>query len=153
MKRIIFLIIAIFLVGAMVIDQTGWAKAGFLKSKLSKRRLEVKGSSPENPIVFLGSAKDKKSSETVEGVAIVHYAKNYGKAIGSNAKGACYTFLVQGAKWKALEPWIVDPQNKSGLDKNFILANVSYDIAKWEKTAKKIRHSGRWEFVRRDTFC
>jgi len=136
MKKIFILVITIFLASAVITDQTGQAKAKFLKSKLPKRHVELKGASPENPIISLGKAKDKKTSETVEGVAIVHYAKNYGKALKPNAKRICYALLAQGAKWKTLEPWLADPQNASDLKASFILNNISSDISKWENAAK-----------------
>lgn len=108
----------------------------------------------------LGTAIDPGSGEMVQGYAIVRYKKGYGKPgtvcgndiceIGENAvkcpvdcaggvepepdTSSCYTFLANGAKWKAIEPWMVDSAN-SGLNNSFVSGNLASDIAKWETAA------------------
>jgi len=49
--------------------------------------------------------------------------------------GNCYGFLAKGAKWKTIEPYIVDPANTRGLDETFVRDNMAYDIGKWENAA------------------
>ncbi len=106
------------------------------------------------PGVFsLGKSIDK--GKVVEGYAIVHYkeakaAAKCGNGIceaGESAKkcpadcgGApnltkCYGFLASGAKWKTLEPYIVDSSNTRGLDTIFVKSNLAMDISKWESAA------------------
>jgi hypothetical protein len=115
------------------------------------------------PGVFsLGTATDK--GRVVEGYAFVHYRSQKEKfaksgsqcgngicEIGENAKkcpvdcnsgegsegSSCYGFLSRGAKWKIVEPYIVDPANIRGLDETFIRENMAADIAKWETAADK----------------
>ncbi len=48
---------------------------------------------------------------------------------------SCYGFLAKGAKWKTIEPYIVDPANTRGLDNGFIIDNLAMDIDKWETAA------------------
>lgn len=48
---------------------------------------------------------------------------------------SCYAFLSSGAKWKIVEPWIVNPSNTRGLASDFVLANLAADIGKWEAAA------------------
>jgi len=50
---------------------------------------------------------------------------------------SCYGFLATGAKWKTVEPWLVNPLNTKGLDETFILNNLEFDINKWESAARK----------------
>lgn len=91
----------------------------------------------------LGKAIDKKSGEEVEGRAIVHYKKgdagSNGKTFGAKAT-QCYVYLARGgyAKWKSVEPWVVNPLNTRGLDENFVYSNLTADILKWEDAADGI---------------
>lgn len=96
------------------------------------RSVTIDGATPEQPVVFLGKAFDKKSGKEVEGYAIVHYAKNASKPTKPSLGTACYSYIAKGAKWKIIEPWVVDSVNTDRLDSNFILQNMKDDIAKWE---------------------
>jgi len=44
---------------------------------------------------------------------------------------SCYGFLAKGAKWKTVEPYIVNPVT-GNLDGEFVTSNLAYDINKWE---------------------
>jgi hypothetical protein len=48
---------------------------------------------------------------------------------------SCYEFLAKGAKWKSVEPWVVNPSNSQGLDGKFVFENLELDIVKWESEA------------------
>jgi len=48
---------------------------------------------------------------------------------------SCYKFLAKGAKWKTVEPYLVDPTNTRGLDEAFVRNNLAMDIGKWETEA------------------
>lgn len=50
--------------------------------------------------------------------------------------GSCYEFLAKGAKWKTVEPYMVDPTNTEGLDEAFVRDNLALDIDKWEIAAQ-----------------
>jgi len=49
---------------------------------------------------------------------------------------SCYTFLAREAKWKDVEPYIVDATNIRNLNKSFIKDNLALDIGKWEDAAE-----------------
>ncbi len=89
------------------------------------------------PGVFsLGSAI--VNGERIEGYAFVHYKDEFSRRDGDAIAGSsCYGFLSKGAKWKTLEPWIVNPTNTRGLDGIFVLNNLDSDISKWETAAGK----------------
>ena len=110
-------------------------------------------------VFYLGKAKDK--GRVVEGYAFVRYKKGFGKPEtecgngicepGENARkcpadcggggngeepaSSCYGFLARGAKWKTLEPYIVNPSNTEGLSKVFVVNNLAFNIDKWESAA------------------
>lgn len=97
--------------------------------------------------------------QVVEGYAFINYRKGFGKPSGCNNDGVCqgwedascgdcdaggepnpddskcYGFLARGAKWRALEPYIVNPSNNRGLGEAFVTGNLAMDIAKWESAA------------------
>jgi len=107
-------------------------------------------------VFWLGTAVEK--GRLVEGYAIIHYEKGFGKPSGCNNDGkcqgwedascsdcagsggksdtnTCYGFLAKGAKWKVIEPYVVDPSNSAGLDGVFVRSNLATDIDKWEDAA------------------
>lgn len=111
-------------------------------------------------VFYLGTAIDH--GRIVEGYAIIDYKKGFGKpgAIcgngicepGENARkcpedcggngeepdtSSCYEFFAKGAKWKSVEPWIVNSTNTGGLNETFVRNNIAFDIAKWESAAGK----------------
>ena len=78
------------------------------------------------------------NGEQVEGYAFVHYKDGLARSGGNTLTGSsCYGFLSKGAKWKTLEPWLVNPINIRGLDGNFVFSNLDSDILKWETAARK----------------
>jgi hypothetical protein len=89
-------------------------------------------------VYSLGKAKDT-NDKTVEGIMIIHpgpkkeAAKPPNVGGGKGGASACYAFLGNGAKWKTVEPWVVNPTNTEGL--NDVPANLAADIAKWEDAA------------------
>lgn len=97
-----------------------------------------------SPVISLGSATDPVSGEMVEGYAIVHYKDANGKpdhAGGGSkpSKGAtCYTYLAKDAKWKIVEPWLVNPANVNGLTDEFVLNNLALNMDKWEVAAGNV---------------
>lgn len=48
---------------------------------------------------------------------------------------SCYAFLASGAKWKTIEPWMVNPANTRGLISDFVFTNLATNIGKWETAA------------------
>jgi len=108
-------------------------------------------------LFYLGTATDK--GRAVEGYAIITPKKGFGKPgtecgngvcePGENAKkcpadcgggeepdgSSCYGFLANGAKWRAIEPYVVNPANTRGLGETFVASNFVEDINKWETAA------------------
>ena len=108
-------------------------------------------------VFYLGKAFDK--GRIVEGYAfMLKNKKGFGKPgtvcgngfceSGENARkcpedcggevptepdtSSCYGFLASGAKWKSVEPYLVDTYNTRNLNDDFIRSNLDFDISKWE---------------------
>lgn len=118
-----------------------WAKPHFSSANLStpgtERTLILPAPADNSPVISLGTAIDPASGKLVEGLAIIHYKNGFTHKPNHNppdkgGKSACYSFLSNGAKWKAVEPWVVNPANSRGLDGNFVFNNLAADIGKWE---------------------
>lgn len=108
-------------------------------------------------IFSLGSAIH--DGRVVQGYAFVKYREGFGKPTGCNYNGkcqgwedpscadcqggggeepdtsSCYGYLARGAKWKTIEPYIVNPSNTRGLSPGFVSNNIAFDITKWESAA------------------
>jgi len=92
-------------------------------------------------VYYLGKAQDAQSGKEVEGLAIVRRKDNFAKPPwapggggGSFDTSSCYGFLAKGAKWKNDEPWLVNSAD-SELSSNYVLSNLTSNIAKWEDAA------------------
>jgi len=86
-------------------------------------------------VFYLGQTADIDGTK-VEGYMFVH-KKNAAKPQPSanNAGISCYSFLASGAKWKVVEPWVVNTANNQNLDGTFVLSNIGANIQKWENAA------------------
>lgn len=110
----------------------------------TEKVLKLPAAADGSPVISLGQAIDPGTGQAVEGYAFVHYKNemakggNKGKPPGESGEGACYSFLANGANWKTVEPWIVNPTNVEGLDENFVVGNLAADITKWETAAEGI---------------
>jgi hypothetical protein len=99
-----------------------------------------------NPYVeYLGKAVDPQTGKIVEGYMFRHpdtsklsptEAQRYAEAI------TCYGFLATGAKWKVVEPWVLNAANNDGLTSSFLLANETLNISKWEDAADGVVGDG-----------
>lgn len=106
-----------------------------LEAMSTTKTLTLPPSADHSPVISLGTAIDPQSGEVVEGYAIVHY-KNQVRSSGGGAKNnLCYGFLASGAKWKIVEPWLLNPSNTRGLDTATVFNNFASDITKWEDAA------------------
>lgn len=118
-------------------------KPDFLPAEVDPSHNNVNVIIPENAIevapgVFsLGVSSD--NGELVEGYAIVRY-KDGNSHKSSSARGSttnCYGFLASGAKWKVIEPYVVNPSNTEGMSGTFVVNNLASDISAWESAAGK----------------
>ncbi len=108
-------------------------------------RIPLEAVEVDDDVFSLGQALDPKSGQLVEGYAIVHYKDKRvrGGQAKSAAKSQCYKFLAAGAKWKVIEPWLVNPLNSRGLTDSFVFSNLSADMAKWEDAADGVINNSR----------
>ena len=97
----------------------------------------------------LRPSKDPGTGETVEAYAIIHkkaHFKNAPARVKSPTKtsttSTCYGYLASGAKWKWVEPWVVNSANNSGLSENFVLNSLSLGISKWEDATDGVVGNG-----------
>lgn len=96
----------------------------------------------------LRPSKDSGSGETVEAYAIIHkkaHFKNAPARVKSPAKisgSTCYGYLASGAKWKSVEPWVVNPANNSGIADNVVFNTFSSSISKWEDATDGVVGNG-----------
>ena len=84
-------------------------------------------------VFSLGTARDA-DGRLVQGFMFVHEKRENAKPSGAGGGGGstCYAFLAKGAKWKTVEPWIVNTVNSEGLTQDFVYNNLVADIQKWE---------------------
>ena len=131
----IILIVAVALVAAV------FAAVGPLGKGKPNKIVRIPGVAAEKSpaIVPLGVAIDPGTGKLVEGYAFIDYKKDFAKppwAGGGKEKTTkCYSFLGKGAKWKEVEPWMINPSNAAGLTSDFLLSNLTADIEEWEDAA------------------
>src|SRR4030042_3717522 len=97
-------------------------------------------------IYNLGTAKDPKTGKQMEGYAIIHYKNPEGKisqAARAKKPNTCYGYLATGAKWKTVEPWVINPTNSRGLAGDLLLNNITGDISKWEDATDGVVGNGK----------
>ncbi len=104
-----------------------------------QRVLALPAPADNSSVISLGQALDPGTGQLVEGFAIIHYKGANAKPVKPPRGGnQCYTFFSRGAKWKIVEPWLVNPSNTRGLLGDFVFNNLSVDIDKWEDAADGI---------------
>src|SRR3989344_33814 len=136
-------ILSLFLVSpALAAPPTSTAT---LETRGTQRTLKLPPEADVSPVISLGTAVDPKGGKVVEGLAIIHFKDKKEKG-GNPAKGAkatqCWGYLANGAKWKTVEPWVVNPVNLRGLADSFVFDNIDADISKWEDAADGVVGSG-----------
>lgn len=135
-KNFLVILIVLVFVAASVAWLTHESQIVLAKSQRAKFQLPANAVQVADNVYSLGTAFDKKSGQQVEGYAIIHRQDGAAKSGAAKATAtACYKFLAKDAKWKWLEPWIVNPNNTRGLDPTFVFNNLTLDIGKWETAA------------------
>ncbi|MEM0475834.1 MAG: matrixin family metalloprotease [Candidatus Norongarragalinales archaeon] len=131
-----FFTIGLFLVLALATGAALAAKPG-LPQNARKAMIPASAVQVAPSVYYLG--QKTRGGEAVEGFAFVHHSENYAKGGNGGGRGggasSCYAFLAKGAKWKALEPYIVNPWNTKGLSESFVMSNLAFSIGKWEAAA------------------
>lgn len=124
----------------------------FAQPDLSNANLETPGTSrtlvlppaaANAPVISLGSGIDPQTGKKVEGIAFIHYKKDYTHKPkhpgGAGPSGnSCFSYLSRGAKWKTVEPWVTNTANSEGLTDDFVFNNQVANIDKWEDAANGI---------------
>lgn len=125
-------------------NQVGATKPDFSSATLdasgTSRNLTLPTPADNSPVISLGTGIDPKTGKMVEGLAFIHYKKDFthkpnhpGGGGGTTSK--CFSFLSQGTKWKTVESWVVNPANTRSLTSTFVFDNLSSNIGKWEDAA------------------
>lgn len=125
------------------VNQVAAAKPDFSNATLAtpgtSRTLVLPTPADNASVISLGSGVDPQTGKVVEGLAFIHYKKDYTHKPNHPGSGGgatkCFSFLSQGAKWKTVESWIVNPANADALAPDFVLNNLSSNIGKWEDAA------------------
>ncbi len=105
-----------------------------------ERALTLPSSADQAHVIALGEATDPQTGAIVEGYAIVEHKRDEAakppQAGGSGSQpGSCYAFMARGAKWKTLEPWVMNPTNNQGMEEAWVVETISTSIDKWEQAA------------------
>lgn len=93
-------------------------------------------------LFYLGEATDV-DGQVVQGYAFVKKAPAKGANNSHPTKppktdvSTCYGFMANGAKWKTIESWEMNPSNEFGIDEALAYNLEAKDIAKWEDAAGK----------------
>jgi hypothetical protein len=161
MKKLFFLffVISVAIVTMASTSSTSEAKPG-KRGQTNHNVLQIPSYAVEvvpNMVYWLGTAVEK--GRLVEGYAIIHREKGFGKPAGCNDDGkcqgwedancgdcntseppvtdsTCYGFLTKGAKWKEVENYMIDYDSiPTSLLKSFVSENIALNIAKWEDAA------------------
>ena len=95
----------------------------------------------DHAIVALGTAHDK-DGRVVEGYAIIHYKKGFGHKVGHKPGGKggkdggmeqkCFSSLARGARWRAAEPYLIDPANVRGLNQTTVRLISAASLEAWD---------------------
>ena len=84
-------------------------------------------------VFHLGSVTDSLTGEKIDGYAIIHKKGNAkGGAARPGGTATCYGFLAKGAKWRNVEPWLINTSNTAGLGSNVVSNIIANGIGKWE---------------------
>ena len=110
--------------------------------------LSLPPAADNSPVISLGTAVDPGTGQVVEGLAIIHRKSSPARP-GKPKPGTdtCYTYLSSGAKWKTVEPWIVNPANLDNIGVGTSSANLVFNIldngvSKWEDATDGVLGNG-----------
>jgi hypothetical protein len=105
-------------------------------------------------VFFLGT--QLKDGKLIEGYAYVDYRKGFGRPTGCNFDGvcqgwedsscgdcagsttpdsSCYGFMAKGARWKSVEPYLLNTDNSNNLPGSNIASVFEASVTKWEDAA------------------
>lgn len=135
--------IAIFTMVILLSAALVIAQPYFVSGAPDKAKAKPKVAIPENAVKVAPGiyklAAVFSEGKLVEGFMIIDYKKEFAKPEGTPGKGPgatkCFAIFAKGAKWKTVEPWVVNPTNGKGLSDSFVKETLSAGIQKWEDAA------------------
>jgi len=120
--------------------------AGSGKIKDSGRTLVLPPAADFSDTISLGEAVDPRSGAKVEGLMFIHHKKEFvqkpSKGSGTKAGAKCYAFLAKGAKWKIVEPWVMNPSNIDGVNETTLFNLMDGALGKWEDATDGVVGNG-----------
>lgn len=137
MKSVLATFVGIILISSVLLINQATAVPNENASDTAKVKIPEHAKEIAPGIFHIGFAVHE--GKVVEGIMAFHHKPGHsggpsGGNGGSEPTGDnhCYSLFAKGAKWKNIEPWVLNPQNGEGLTDNFLLANLHSDIQKWE---------------------
>ena len=130
MKSLIAILIGVSLISSGFLISTSIAEPN------EKAQLKIPAHAKQIApgIYHLGTAIHE--GKVVEGIMAFHHRAGHDKGPGNGGNGettsSCYSLLAKDAKWKNVEPWVLNPSNSEGLSDAYLLSNLSSDIQKFE---------------------
>ena len=137
----VILLMSIFIISAFILAKPGTSVSATNSDSNSRVTIPAHAVEVAPNVFSLGESIDV-DGRVVQGYMFVDYRKGFGHKPKHNPGGgggvetsSCFSFLANGAKWKTLEPWIVNPSNSEGLTDSFVFNNIAADIQKWEDSS------------------
>lgn len=149
MKQILKSIFLSSLALALILSVTPVFAAGIQKIAVpnNKSATSVVVSIPEHAvevspdIFYLGTSVDSDGA-LLEGYAVIDRRRssakptNPGGGKGNGGGESCYAYLANGAKWKSVESYRIDPSNAVGLLATTVESIVASSLEKWDVAAE-----------------
>ncbi len=132
-------ILILLLAAGLVSAEPGFASGEKAAEKMEKFQFKLPDYAQEVAPNVYGLGYAVADGKFVEGFAIIHYKDVNSKQSSSSktSSASCYGFLATGAKWKTIEPYMVDSANTRNLDPLLVKSNLAADVQKWETAAGK----------------
>ena len=128
MKKLLF---AGFILFVLSVSSIALAQPSHAKFKIPANAVKV-----DDDTYSLG--KVVVDGVEVEGYMFIHKKDAAARPGSAASKGStCYAYFASGAKWKSVEPWMVNPANVAGLNSSLVLGKLTADIGTWEVAAGK----------------
>jgi hypothetical protein len=115
-------------------------QAGF-KITTSNQTVDSIAQSDEE-VVHIGTKRDPQSGGMVDGFAIIHHRdfpshrSEEVKVPGDSEK--CFKVISKKARWKTIEPWVVNTSNTQGIASEEVFAVVNQGVQTWEAAANGV---------------
>lgn len=133
----------VFLIAPSVARAMPLGGTASLKTPGTTKTLVLPPAADSSPVIFLGTALDPATGQQVEGWAIIHRQTNPAGSSGAKPRASiCYSYLAKGAKWRTVEPWIVNPANTRGLEGTTVFGVLSGGVSKWEDATDGVVGNG-----------